>query len=76
MKVPASVDILTWCILKLYTGWGQFVSFKLQLVCIQWKSPLLRVEQDAGWVAEPVGLLWRKKLCSMFKIFSTYICWI
>lgn len=32
----------------------QIVSFKFQSVYIQYKSPLLSIEQGDGWVAEPV----------------------
>ena len=52
---------LSWHILKLCTGWGQIVCFKLQPVYIQCKSALLCIEQEAGWAAEPVQLLWRKE---------------
>jgi len=48
-------------ILKLCTWWGPAVCFKLQPVYIQCKSALLSIEQEAGWAAEPVQLLWRKE---------------
>jgi hypothetical protein len=33
----------------------------LELVYMHYKSPLLPIEQEAGWAAEPVQLLWREE---------------
>jgi len=51
---------------KLLHWIGQTVCFMLELVYMQCKSPLLPIGQEAGWVAEPVQLLWREEKKNLF----------